>query len=99
MGHLSHAVGIDAPLKYLIVLIRKWSFLFRMPTEYKRKCPERARWSQESLAAALQAINSGNMGINEASRAFGIPFIYFVPVSEYYILYVYFFLLNNILVE
>ncbi|XP_050310853.1 uncharacterized protein LOC126746588 [Anthonomus grandis grandis] len=44
-----------------------------MPTEYKRKCPEGARWTKEELVAALQAIESGEMGINQASRNFGIP--------------------------
>lgn len=34
-----------------------------MPTEYKIKCPESAQWFEKSLAAALQAINTDQMGI------------------------------------
>lgn len=46
-----------------------------MPTRYKRKqtTKPRKRWREEHLVAAIQAINSGEIGINEASRTFGVP--------------------------
>lgn len=45
-----------------------------MPTEYKRKRDNsRGSWTQESLFAAVEAVRSGRMGVNAASRNFGVP--------------------------
>lgn len=45
-----------------------------MPTEYKRKgtC-SRAIWSEDTLLSAMEAVRSGNMGVNEAARQFQVP--------------------------
>ncbi|CAG9765944.1 unnamed protein product [Ceutorhynchus assimilis] len=47
----------------------------RMPTQYKRKLggKPRRQWRQEDLEEALRCLTSGEMGVNEASRAYGIP--------------------------
>lgn len=46
-----------------------------MPTQYQRKPRGKLRrqWWQEDLEEALRCLNSGEMGVNEASRAYGIP--------------------------
>lgn len=46
-----------------------------MPTRYKRKqtAKPRKQWREEHLVAAIRAINSGEMGVNEASATFGVP--------------------------
>lgn len=43
-----------------------------MPSKYERKCPNRGRWSEESLQAAIRSVAEG-MDVNEASRVFSIP--------------------------
>ncbi|KAJ8944624.1 hypothetical protein NQ318_017148 [Aromia moschata] len=42
-------------------------------TEYKRVCSTRGQWINGQLIEALQAINDGRLGINEASRIYGVP--------------------------
>lgn len=56
-------------------LITERGFLFcSMPTKYKRKeSVSRGNWTEERLRAAVDAINNGTCGVNEASRQFGIP--------------------------
>lgn len=46
-----------------------------MPTVYQRKNSDtpRRQWTQENLIQAIDRINSGEMGINEAARTYGIP--------------------------
>lgn len=44
-----------------------------MPTEYKRKNTDRAKWSADSLKNAIEAVKNGTMGVNEAAKNFGIP--------------------------
>ncbi|XP_030760287.1 uncharacterized protein LOC115885482 [Sitophilus oryzae] len=46
-----------------------------MPTNYRRKgnC-SRATWTEVMLKMAMQAVRSGNMGVNEASREFKVPY-------------------------
>ena len=42
--------------------------------KYKRKeASGRGRWSEESLAQAMAAVKEKKMGVNEASRQYGIP--------------------------
>ncbi|KAK9754353.1 CENP-B N-terminal DNA-binding domain [Popillia japonica] len=42
-----------------------------MPSKYERKCPNRGKWTEEALQAALQSIAEG-MNVNEAARVFEI---------------------------
>ncbi|XP_031344709.1 uncharacterized protein LOC116171810 [Photinus pyralis] len=46
-----------------------------MPNEYTRKqnTPKRGCWSAENLTDAVNAVVYGQMGVNEAAKAFGIP--------------------------
>lgn len=44
-----------------------------MPTLYKRKNTERAKWDVDSLKNAIESVKNGTMGVNEAARKFGIP--------------------------
>lgn len=47
-----------------------------MPTEYRRKSganPRIRQWRPEDLEQALRSLNSGEMGVNEASRTYDIP--------------------------
>jgi transposase-like protein len=44
-----------------------------MPTTYKRNNDERGRWKQEDLERAINFVKGKAVGINAASRAFGIP--------------------------
>jgi len=43
-----------------------------MPTKYERMCPNRGKWTEEALEAALQSIAEG-MDVNEAAKVFEIP--------------------------
>ncbi|CAH1966258.1 unnamed protein product [Acanthoscelides obtectus] len=47
--------------------------LTEMPTTYKRKYGERAKWSADSLRNAIECVQNRTMGVNEAARQFGIP--------------------------
>ncbi|XP_076672698.1 uncharacterized protein LOC143371427 [Andrena cerasifolii] len=48
-------------------------FLVNMPTEYKRRYNQRWRlWTNEALLKAVEAVHSGKMGVNAATRNFGI---------------------------
>ncbi|CAH1972667.1 unnamed protein product [Acanthoscelides obtectus] len=44
-----------------------------MPTTYKRKNEETAKWSAGSLRNAIECVQNRTMGVNEAARQFGIP--------------------------
>ncbi|CAH1967790.1 unnamed protein product [Acanthoscelides obtectus] len=44
-----------------------------MPTTYKRKNEEKAKWSAGSLRNAIECVQNRTMGVNEAARQFGIP--------------------------
>ncbi|CAH1977863.1 unnamed protein product [Acanthoscelides obtectus] len=44
-----------------------------MPTTYKRKNEERAKWSAGSLKNAIECVQNRTLGVNEAARQFGIP--------------------------
>ncbi|CAH2004363.1 unnamed protein product [Acanthoscelides obtectus] len=44
-----------------------------MPTTYKRKNEERAKWSAGSLRNAIECVQNLTLGVNEAARQFGIP--------------------------
>lgn len=44
-----------------------------MPTTYKRKNEERAKWSADSLRSAIECVQNRTMGVNEAAKQFGIP--------------------------
>lgn len=46
-----------------------------MPNKYirKRHVPERGNWTAQALNDAINAYKSGEMGVNEAAKAFGIP--------------------------
>lgn len=44
-----------------------------MPTTYKRKNDNRAKWSADALRNAIECVQNGTMGVNEAARNFGIP--------------------------
>ncbi|CAH2000681.1 unnamed protein product [Acanthoscelides obtectus] len=46
-----------------------------MPNKYIRKqsTPKRGSWSPRALSDAVDAVKNGDMGINEAAKAFGIP--------------------------
>lgn len=39
----------------------------------RKEASGRARWSEESLAQAMDAVRDKKMGVNEASREYGIP--------------------------
>ncbi|KAJ4429041.1 hypothetical protein ANN_26037 [Periplaneta americana] len=41
--------------------------------KYKKEASGRDRWSEESLAQAMVAVRGKKMGVNEASRDYGIP--------------------------
>lgn len=52
----------------------KLSFSRKMPTFYQRKgVPNRGQWTEESLHKAMDAVRKKEMGVNEASRSFGVP--------------------------
>ena len=42
-----------------------------MPTEYKRKSNNRELWINERLSDVVEAIQSGIMSVNAASKVFG----------------------------
>ncbi|XP_050310783.1 uncharacterized protein LOC126746519 [Anthonomus grandis grandis] len=46
-----------------------------MPNQYtrERNVPERGSWSAEDLCSAINAVVFGEMGVNEAAKAFHIP--------------------------
>lgn len=45
-----------------------------MPTYYKRKSNStRGSWTEQSLQSAIDAVESGSMGVNAAARQFEIP--------------------------
>lgn len=47
-----------------------------MPRKYKRKCNcihQRGQWTTENLHEALRRLDAGEIGVNEASRIYGIP--------------------------
>ena len=44
-----------------------------MPTEYKRKSNNRELWINERLSDVVEAVQSGKLSVNPASRVFGIP--------------------------
>lgn len=46
-----------------------------MPNKYIRKqnTPKRGNWTSRELSDAVDAVKNGDMGINEAAKAFGIP--------------------------
>lgn len=51
-------------------------FFFQIkPNTYTRKASARPRglWTLDSLQAAMNAVTTGTMGVNEAANSFGIP--------------------------
>ncbi|CAH1959333.1 unnamed protein product [Acanthoscelides obtectus] len=47
--------------------------LTKIPTTYKRKNEERAKWSAGSLRNGIECVQNRTVDVNEAARQFGIP--------------------------
>ncbi|KAB0803153.1 hypothetical protein PPYR_00123 [Photinus pyralis] len=71
-GVMPHYLSVEMPQQKMLLNANFCCFT-DMPTEYKRKCLDRGKWSSQQLSDALEAINNGTMGVNEASRTFQIP--------------------------
>lgn len=74
MVHLSSHMRTDGP-----VIRRRDGLRFAslqiMPNTYIRKSGARPRglWTADNLQDAINAVNAGNMGVNEAALSFNIP--------------------------
>lgn len=77
MVHLSSCKRIDGPYLWRTdgPIFKFSKNVTEMPNVYTRKqnVAPRGEWTEENLQQAICAINSGAMGICEASRSFDIP--------------------------
>lgn len=44
-----------------------------MPSTYLRTCPNRGKWTEADLLAAVESVRNGELGSNAAGRIYGVP--------------------------